>query len=59
VFYNSLYIQILYTGKLRGYTGGMVNVKRNLLAKISALLDFFPAVVILGARQVGKTTIYK
>jgi predicted AAA+ superfamily ATPase len=34
-------------------------LKRNLQAKITNLLNQFPAVVILGARQVGKTTLAK
>lgn len=34
-------------------------LKRNLQSKITHLLNQFPAVVILGARQVGKTTLAK
>lgn len=34
-------------------------LKRNLQAKIERLLTQFPVVVILGARQVGKTTLAK
>ncbi len=34
-------------------------IKRNLQAKIDALLKIFPAVLILGARQTGKTTLAK
>lgn len=37
----------------------MTPKKRNLYAKCLKLLDWFPAVVILGARQVGKTTLAK
>lgn len=33
--------------------------KRNVYAKCLKLLEWFPAVVILGARQVGKTTLSK
>ena len=32
---------------------------RNLVRKISNTLEYFPAVILLGARQVGKTTISK
>ena len=32
-------------------------LSRNLSDKISELLDFFPVVIILGARQCGKTTL--
>jgi predicted AAA+ superfamily ATPase len=32
---------------------------RNILLKINSLLEMFPAVVILGARQCGKTTLAK
>ena len=35
----------------------MVRYKRNLATKIVELLKIFPAVVVLGARQVGKTTL--
>ena len=35
----------------------MRGIKRNLEAKLFHLLEQFPAVVILGARQVGKTTL--
>ncbi len=35
----------------------MTGVKRNLEDKINKLLDFFPAVIILGVRQGGKTTL--
>lgn len=34
-------------------------LSRNLATKIINLLNQFPAVVILGARQVGKTTLAK
>lgn len=39
------------------FTGLIMN--RNLFNKINKLLDMFPAVVILGARQCGKTTLSK
>jgi predicted AAA+ superfamily ATPase len=35
----------------------MIGIKRNLHHKISDLLEKFPAVAILGPRQVGKTTL--
>ena len=34
-------------------------IDRNLHKKINTLLDFFPAVIILGVRQCGKTTLAK
>ncbi len=37
----------------------MTGVKRNLEAKLKDLLNHFPAIVVLGARQVGKTTLAK
>lgn len=37
----------------------MTYIKRNLQAKIDALLKVFPAILILGARQTGKTTLAK
>ena len=37
----------------------MTSIQRNLYPKCLKLLDWFPAVVILGARQVGKTTLAK
>jgi len=37
----------------------MTGVKRNLEEKINTLLSFFPAVIILGVRQGGKTTLAK
>ena len=37
----------------------MTPIQRNLYPKCLKLLDWFPAVVILGARQVGKTTLAK
>ena len=37
----------------------MTGVKRNLGSKIDYLLKHFPAVIILGARQAGKTTLAK
>lgn len=37
----------------------MTGIKRNLALKIASLLDFFPVVCILGARQVGKTNLAK
>ena len=35
----------------------MTGVKRNLERKINKLLDVFPVVMLVGARQVGKTTL--
>lgn len=37
----------------------MSDVKRNLEYKASQMLDMFPVIAILGARQVGKTTLAK
>ena len=37
----------------------MTYKKRHLEAKIKKLLDYFPVVIILGARQCGKTTLAK
>ncbi|MBI5448637.1 MAG: ATP-binding protein [Gammaproteobacteria bacterium] len=37
----------------------MTGIKRNLEAKLNHLLNHFPAIVVLGARQVGKTTLAK
>lgn len=37
----------------------MRGIKRNLERKAISLLDMFPAVVVLGARQAGKTTLAK
>jgi uncharacterized protein len=37
----------------------MIGKKRHLAEKISKLLEMFPVVAILGARQVGKTTLAK
>src|SRR3989338_6055478 len=37
----------------------MIGIKRDVAAKIYFLLENFPAVAILGARQVGKTTLAK
>jgi len=37
----------------------MLDIKRNLGAKIDRLLSQFPIVIIIGARQVGKTTLSK
>jgi predicted AAA+ superfamily ATPase len=37
----------------------MTGIKRNLEEKLDKLLEFFPAVIILGVRQGGKTTLAK
>lgn len=37
----------------------MIGVKRNLSEKMTTLLESFPVVALLGARQVGKTTLAK
>lgn len=37
----------------------MAELERNLKAKLLALLELFPAVIIIGARQTGKTTLAK
>jgi len=34
-------------------------LERNMINKLNKLLDFFPAVIILGVRQCGKTTLAK
>ncbi|NNM58369.1 MAG: ATP-binding protein [Legionellales bacterium] len=35
----------------------MTDIKRNMASKLETLLEFFPIVSIVGARQVGKTTL--
>lgn len=37
----------------------MTGISRNLENKVNKLLEFFPAVIILGVRQCGKTTLAK
>ena len=37
----------------------MSDKKRHLETKINSLLGYFPVVIILGARQCGKTTLAK
>ncbi len=37
----------------------MTDLKRNIQSKINDLLSYFPAVIILGVRQCGKTTLAK
>ena len=37
----------------------MIGVKRNIAPKAKLMLDMFPVVTLLGARQVGKTTLAK
>jgi len=37
----------------------MSGIKRNLEHKINRLLEFFPVVMLIGARQTGKTTLSK
>ena len=37
----------------------MTGIKRNLEHKINRLLEFFPVVMLIGARQTGKTTLSK
>lgn len=37
----------------------MTDLKRNLEAKIDALLEYFPIVIILGVRQCGYITLAK
>lgn len=49
----------LYTPQNRSYTPDMWGIKRNLEQKATELLDMFPGIVILGARQSGKTTLVK
>jgi len=49
----------LHTCKYRETLTNMANKKRNLYPKCLKLLNWFPVLVILGARQVGKTTLAK
>ena len=44
---------------IKSYTLNMDYVKRNLEPKVKDLLAKFPAVVLIGARQVGKSIILK
>ena len=37
----------------------MTGITRNITNKVNKLLKIFPAVIILGARQAGKTTLAK
>ncbi len=37
----------------------MQGIKRNLMSKATTMLGIFPAIVVLGARQTGKTTLAK
>jgi len=37
----------------------MTGIKRNLEYKINRLLEFFPVVMLISARQTGKTTLSK
>ena len=41
------------------YNPKMTYLKRNISQKINKLLDIFPAVVIIGPRQCGKTSLAK
>jgi uncharacterized protein len=43
--------------KIRAYRTNMNDKKRNIEKKINELLGYFPVVIILGARQCGKTTL--
>jgi len=49
----------LFICKFREILTNMADRKRNLYTKCLKLLDWFPVLVILGARQVGKTTLAK
>jgi len=51
--------KILDISKIRLYCTNMTDLKRNLETKINNLLGYFPVVIILGARQCGKTTLAK
>ena len=39
--------------------GNILSVKRSIESKIKDLMKKYPAVVLIGARQVGKSTILK
>jgi len=52
-------LAIFDTSKFLMYNLNMTELKRNLEEKLNKLLDFFPAVIILGVRQGGKTTLAK
>ena len=49
----------IYTSNIRRYNTDMNDKKRICEDKIKHLLKLFPAVVVIGARQTGKTTICK
>jgi len=49
----------LYTVQIRMYHPNMTGKTRNAAAYLRYLLDYFPAVAIIGPRQVGKTTLAK
>jgi predicted AAA+ superfamily ATPase len=49
----------LDTMQFKSYTLNMHGIKRTAVDSICELLKRFPCVAILGARQVGKTTILK
>ena len=51
--------QSLLTCKIREKLTNMSTIKRNIQQKCLKLLEWFPALIILGARQVGKTTLAK
>jgi len=56
---NSPYLFHLYTSPFQTYSMNMDYIKRHCENKINRLLDSFPCVVIIGARQCGKTSISK
>lgn len=52
-------MRTLYTKQFRIYNTNMTGIIRNLEKKIDKLLNLFPVVIVIGARQTGKTTISK
>mgnify|MGYP000283034067 CR=1 FL=1 len=51
--------QLMYTSKFQAYCLDMTVLKQNLEHKINRLLEFLPVVMLIGARQTGKTTLSK
>ena len=49
----------LDTSQNHGQTKDMIGIKRNIASKAHLMLGMFPVVALLGARQVGKTTLAK
>ena len=57
VGHASLLCFTLYTSKIQVYSLDMAYLKRNLEKRIDDFLAIFPVVLIIGARQAGKTTL--